>query len=433
MHIQSPGVIKSSLTFNMMSRDRFVGSISAVSETDTHLIVPREYIPKSEWARLDFNVYDMPFNRFPTISVECVASPRNNIQELAVNKLLEERNGILSLYCGAGKTVVSIMAWCRLNVPALVVVHTADLMQQWKERIIEFTNLSEDDIGIYQGKTEDWQKPVCIAMLKTLAAREEACQIPEGFHEHFGVVIYDEVHNIGAPTFQPCAAIGRGMRWGLSATHERVDGMDALYKYHIGPVLFEYLEHEIKPHGWFIETGVSIPPEVMMDLRDRTGEMNLSRMKTWLGRHKRRNEHAASVIRQALDDGRKILCLSDRIEQLEELAGYFPDEGTLLHGKLSKKLREGALDRSDLILASTKLAKEGLDRKDLDTVFLLLPIAGKGMFRQILGRVQRKAEGKKDPILLVLEDRAISPSIAMCSKLRRYLREFGCQYTIVSD
>ena len=52
-----------------------------------------------------------------------------------------------------------------------------------KERILEFTSLTEEDIGIYQGDKEDWEKPVCIAMLKTLAIRNRDYALPEDLQQ----------------------------------------------------------------------------------------------------------------------------------------------------------------------------------------------------------------------------------------------------------
>ncbi|HSG27419.1 MAG TPA: DEAD/DEAH box helicase family protein, partial [Candidatus Krumholzibacterium sp.] len=421
------GPIRNALTFPISGGTSI---ISALEETDTHYVVPREYIPFSEWSDLDFPIEDRTFSNFPKVKVRCSASPRDVIQREAHQALLEHGNGVLALACGKGKTVVSIMAWCDLETPALIVVHTRDLMKQWKERILEFTSLKEEDIGIYQGQKEDWQKPVCIAMLKTLALRSREFSLPDGFQEHFGVVIYDEVHNIGAPFFHDCASVGRGLRWGLSATHEREDGLDALYKYHLGPVVYENLEQDIVPETYFVRLDTTIPFDIIPTLKDRTGELNLAKLQTWLAGLPGRNADISKTIQNALNDDRKILCLSNRVEQIDLLTEQFGELASKIHGSVGKE-REGALHRTDLVFATTSLAKEGLDRKDLDTAMLLLPVTRESMFRQILGRIQRSSKDKRVPVFVVFEDKNIKACVNMCRKLRKHLTSFGYPFHMI--
>jgi superfamily II DNA or RNA helicase len=418
-------VVRRSLTFPLEDKGIV---LSGLGETKHHYLVPREYIMYEEWSSLDFPIHDWTFDGFPHITVRCSATPRDVVQREAHQALLERGNGVLSLACGKGKTVVSIMAWCDLHVPALVVVHTEDLLKQWKERILEFTSLTEEDIGIYRGKETSWEKPICIAMLKTLAIRNAAFELPEGFTEHFGVVIYDEVHNIGAPFFHECATVGRGQRWGLSATPDRADGLEALYKYHLGDVIYENLEQDIIPMTYFLRLPTEVPSDVIPTLRDRSGEINLAKLQTWMAEDPERNAAIADVINQLVKEGRKILALSNRVYQVDKMVEMFgEDVASKIHGNVGKA-RDGALTARDLVFASTKLAKEGLDRKDLDTALLLLPVTREGMFRQILGRIQRQAEGKREPIFIIFEDKKIRASVAMCRKLRRHLTSFGYPY-----
>jgi len=418
--------VKSSLTFTLNSGT----VVRAFEETETHIIVPRDYIPFDEWETLPFQINDQPVGSFPKTHVRCNAKPRGTIQKIAHQALLENVNGVLSLACGRGKTVVSIMAWCDMRVPLLVVVHTEELLTQWKERLLQFTDLSDGDIGLYRGDVARWEKPVCIAMLKTLALRTKSFDLPEGFQEHFGLVIYDEVHNLGAPTFLECAAVGRGARWGLSATHERDDGLDALYKYHIGPVVYENLEQDIVPDVVFFRVDTSPSRAEWESFSDSTGSTNVPKLLTWLSEDVERNAEIIHLIAGLVEEDRKILALTSRVGQIDFLAEEFGDTASKIHGSLGKE-RDGALYRKDLVFASTSIAKEGLDRSDLDTLLLLLPIAREGMFRQILGRGQRRHEGKQGLLVIIIEDRRIPLCVGMCRKLRNHLTGFGYKFRMV--
>jgi superfamily II DNA or RNA helicase len=410
-------LLRNSLTFPLEQQ----APIHAYEETDNHIIVPREFIPFEQWGTQRFDIEDRSPTSFPKVRVRCTAKPRDAVQATAMTSLLESGSGVLALACGKGKTVVSLMAWAKLGVPALVIVHTKELMAQWVERILEFTDLKKKDIGIYQGKKEDWQKPICIAMLKTLAIRAQAEELPVGFDSHFGVAIYDEVHHLGAPFFNVTASVGQGLRWGLSATHERDDGLDALYKYHIGEVVYENLEHDIIPETYFMQTGIHVPPDVWPKLKDRTGEVNIPKLMTWLSKHEQRNASIINVLDELRSDDRTILALSSRVDQLDELDEVYGDVSGKIHGKVSDKKRAGVLNSYPLVFATTQIAKEGLDRKEIDTVALLLPQTKEGMFRQVMGRGQRALAGKKKTVIIVFEDEKIPICVHMCRKLRSIL------------
>jgi superfamily II DNA or RNA helicase len=420
-HIQNIAGIKHALTFPMERS----APIHAWYETKTHLVVPRSFIPYERWGDLPFEMVDRAADlEFPVVSwVEPRSELRGPIQRIAYTELLEGGSGVLSLSCGKGKTVVGLHAWAATGVPCLVVVHTEQLLWQWVERIREHTNVPETQIGVFQGKKQDWEQPICVAMIQTLAARIASGDLPDGFEEHFGVVIYDEVHHLGAPWFNTTASVGKGVRWGLSATPERTDGLDALYKAHIGDILYQNLDQDIIPECFFVRTGLTLSKQEEQTLQDRTGEVSIAKLMTWLANNKDRNELIIEVIDQAGREGRKVLALSLRVDQLKTLGEAYDGAG-VIHGGVKGKKRQEILYDYNLIFATTQLAKEGLDRKDLDTVAILLPITDENMFRQILGRIQRELEDKETPFLLVFEDEKIPICRAMCQKLRRHLTKF---------
>ena len=74
---------------------------------------------------------------------------------------------------GSGKTIVCLKIAAELEQPALVVVHTVELLRQWQERIKEFTDLTDDDIGTIHGaKFKLKGKSFRLAMLQTLCKRQ---------------------------------------------------------------------------------------------------------------------------------------------------------------------------------------------------------------------------------------------------------------------
>jgi len=128
--------------------------------------------------------------------------------------------GILSVKCGWGKTIGAIYLAHKIKKKTLVIVHKTFLLNQWVDRIKEFTDAK---IGIIQGKTIDVDgKDIVIGMLQSLSMKEYS---KETFQD-FGLVIVDETHRIGSQVYSRCLPkIGTEYMLGLSATPEREDGL----------------------------------------------------------------------------------------------------------------------------------------------------------------------------------------------------------------
>lgn len=420
--------MKSALSFTREGE----APIYAWDETDTHLIVPREFIPVSHYPELNFEIEDRIDWDFPRVDFRATSTLRDAVQNLAFSALVDNGSGILSLSCGKGKTVIGLHAAAAVGMPTMIVVNTSDLAHQWKSRIMEHTNLREKDIGWIQGKKWDWEgKAICIAMVQTLSSR--VAEIPAELSRHFGVVIYDEVHILGAPYFNLTAGIFKGIRWGLSATWERSDGLEQLYMYHLGEILYENLDHDIIPEIFFMQTGVKFPKKMgeMKKLRDVTGELSIPKIHSWLSEHQGRNAFIGEQLDSALDEGRKILVLGERIPQLRMFHGAYKPKAGLIYGKVKGKDREAQLQNYDVVFAIAALAKQGLDRKELDTLFILLPFTDEGRFRQMMGRIQRAYKDKYPPFVIIFEDENVKTHQNMCRRLRRHLNALKYPYHIV--
>lgn len=411
---------KASLTF-----DRDGDTVRAYAEDETHLKVPREHFGAVDLFYMDFEIEDLSPDSFPKVSVSLTYDLRNAVQHVSKDALLNKGNGVLSLSCGKGKTVIALHAWAGLGVPAVVVVPTKDLAYQWKERIEEHTDVPEEDIGWITGhpSTWDWQKPICISTVHALAAASD--EIPEKIRKHWGVIIFDEVHRLGAPYFNRAASVCVGRRWGLSATPFRKDGMDALYQSHIGGLLYQNLEHDSIPTVKFVRTGINLDRVNPRQLTDYSGEVNIPKLYTWLSKNQRRNDIIRRILEETKDSGRICLTLSERVAHVKELHTYFPKDSGVIHSKVKGGERARALKDNKIILAITQLARDGLDRSDLNTVLITMPFTDRGRFEQIIGRAQRSA----DPFIFILED-DIEVCRKMCHKLRAHLRSLKYPFGI---
>ncbi len=228
-------------------------------------------------------------------------------------------NGIVVHNCGLGKSVVALEVIARLQVPALIVVDTTQLIKQWGGEIRLFLDVP-GGVGLLQGKVHDWKKAVCITTYQTLSALAD--DLPEGMGSWYGVVIFDEGHHLGAEMFSRSANIVSGRRYGLTATPERVDGTTRLYFSHLGKILHKDLRTDLEPTVVFYKTGVSLElgdDVVRSAVCDVNGEVHHGKLSSYLGRHKGRTEIVLAEIRKARAEGRRCLILSYSIEELVNL------------------------------------------------------------------------------------------------------------------
>lgn len=142
----------------------------------------------------------------------------------------------------------------------------------------------------------------------------------------------------------------------------------------------------------------------------------------------RKNELAVQIDR--LETALKQHEVATKIDRLltERQTAYLkkllamPSNAGLMIYKVPSVDRLKMLREKDVTFAIMKYGKEGLDEPSLDTVFTE-PMSSRAMLQQVMGRVQRRKEGKKPPVFIVFEDN-VGPIIGMCKKMRMHLRRW---------
>lgn len=393
-------------------------------ETEHHLICPREYIKPSQYSQYPFPFVDLTPKKFPKAAFEVVHEPRDEDQRKAWEAVTLSNGGILNLACGKGKTFLALKKAAELRCPLLVVVHNSYLFDQWiNDAIPKHVILPHGEkVGVIQADRFDWNHPITIAMIHTLAARFEEGRIPSEFRDHFGVVVYDEVHHLSAPVFVQTAPAITGLRFGLTATEKRADGFDFIYKYHIGDVFYTDLTQKLLPRIYFQLTPVYVDLK-RDEVRDKKGELNIGRLRSFVGEMDESNIFRAKCIQEALDKDRKILCVSHSKKQLIRLHEMFPGSGLIVE-ETPVEERSNIVRKSRVSFAIATLGFEGLDDDQLDTVFALLPFKGPNDLQQVMGRMQRPLDDKKTPLLIIFEDVRIGPFRAMCKTMKENLKDW---------
>jgi superfamily II DNA or RNA helicase len=125
-----------------------------------------------------------------------------------------------------------------------------------------------------------------------------------------------------------------------------------------------------------------------------------------------RNALALTIIKKALDEGRQVLALTERVEHARQLAAMMesrcPGIVSLAVGAMGKRAREESIERmrsgAARVLFATKLADEGLDIPGLDALVLLTPSRDGARTTQRAGRTLRAVPGKPQPVIYDLAD-----------------------------
>ena len=323
--------------------------------------------------------------------------------------------GVLSLFCGGGKTTVALALSSHLKVRTMIVVHKEFLANQWVEKIKEFCPGAT--IGRVQGDVFDVEKDYVIAMIQTMCMRE----FDKKAFDSIGLLIVDEAHHIGAPAFsQFMFKICPKFTLGLTATPERKDGLTRLLYWFLGPEFFKVERvnqgtTKVQVLNYMDEAFKESPPVT------RFGQLNMAGMINIVTELEARNELIVETAREAFDEGRRVLILTDRREHCFYLQNKLSSNSALYIGGMKEAdLAKSA--ESPIVIATFQLAHEGLDIPVLDTVILATP---KSDIKQSIGRIMRETAGKlNDPLIFDIVDNW-SVFFAMYRKRLKVYRDGG--------
>jgi len=433
--------LKASLTFILKEREKifdtntqeFLGDkpreLKLWDETEHHLIVPRELFPRKQWSKLGFELVDERPLQFPKAGIKARSKPLPE-QDVGMKSLSEADGGTFNMRCGGGKTVLALLNAAKHDVPTLIVVNSTALLEQWLKEIDKHLDVPAKDVGVIQGDQVNWRgKAIVLATIQTLAARPEL-RCAE-FREYFGLVYYDEGHHMSAPVFVLGADLVAGMRFTLTATASRTDGLENVYQYHLGRVFFQDLEQDLIPTTIFHMLDWVVPPADEDLMRDKTGVTNISRLRGYLGTVQKRNDFIQDQIRMDMEAGRVILVLSHSVPHVQDLFAGCQYKGSgIIIGDTEQNMRMPMLKNSNPLFGTFQLAREGLDKPPLDTLHICTLFGNPNDLQQSWGRIQRTLDGKQPPIVHVYVDKNISACVKSGLQLQKFLRALDYPFEI---
>lgn len=348
-------------------------------------------------------------------------------QRAALDAVLQHDTGILCAPTAFGKTVTAAAIIAKRGVNTLVLVHRTELLQQWKERLQAFLGVDKTIIGSIGGGKAKPTGMIDVAVMQSLSRQGEISQQVK----KYGQIIVDECHHLSAFSFESILkSAGAKYVLGLTATPIRRDGQQPIIFMQCGPIRHTAARPETAPSDLLV-----VPQWLSRPIVVPEGS-GIQDVFLQVSNDTERTERIVAAINAALEQGRKILVLTERTDHLsslqDRLAGRV-DNLFALHGRLSKKQRSALMlelaalpsEAPRVLLATGKLVGEGFDHPALDTLVLAMPISWKGTLQQYAGRLHREHADKTDVRIIDFVDTGHPALLRMWNKRQAGYRAMG--------
>ena len=346
-------------------------------------------------------------------------------QASAVAAAMEHEQGVIVAPPGSGKTIIGLEIIARKKLPALILVHRKQILDQWVDRIQSFLEIPKTHIGQFSGVKKKCGDQITVGLLQSLARMKDLSELAN----QFGTIIVDECHHIPASTFREVVKqLNSQYIYGLTATPKRKHNDEKLIYAYIGNIIARLetsdvtsastIEHPLEVV--IRSTNISIPFKYTTDLFQL-----LSRVICF---DTARNQLIVDDILAQSTNGRKILVLSERKEHLDILHLYLKGkcETIVITGDDSARARKSKIGQIQggnyqVILSTGQFFGEGIDVQGITCLILAFPFSFEGKLIQHLGRLRGSGDQKT---IIDYRDKNIPFLDRQFKQRERYYRKF---------
>ena len=364
-------------------------------------------------------------------STKSLVKLRKN-QQAAVRAMSKHDAGILHAPTAFGKTVTAIGMITKRKANTLILVHSRQLLDQWKERLKSF--LPDTDVGIIGGGKKKPTGVVDIATYQSLINKKD--NTVSEIIQDYGHVIVDECHHVSAPRFEMVLNEVRAKYvLGLTATPKRQDGHQKIIFMAAGPIRHkvkstteEKFEQQVVVHQLY-----NNPPKQLISSEARP---KISDAYRWIMENDERTQRIISDVLDSIQQSKHPIVLTERREHAETINALLLDkevDSVVLKGAMrasERKAVEEQLPTSQVVVATGKYVGEGFDLPRLDTLFLAMPIAWKGSLAQYAGRIHRESDGKDRVTIYDYVDCSLPMLQRMFNKREKSYKAMGYQISL---
>lgn len=345
-------------------------------------------------------------------------------QKKAIKDILKSDEGVLNAPTGSGKTVMALAMIAERRQAALIIVHTKELLYQWRNRIKTFLNIKESEIGLLGDGHKQVEK-ITIAIINSLYKHIDFVK-----QYKIGHLIVDECHRVPSRTFSEAVCkFNSKYILGLSATPYRRDGLTKVLHYYMGETVHKMSTKKLQRQHKIMKACVKIIDTKfsVYDFSARTKTSMYQTLMNNLTKNEERNKLIIENIIECLQTHRgTALVVSDRKEHCNILYEGLVELGIkaeILTG--DTKDRKGVIDRVDagkvsVLVSTTQLIGEGFDSSRLSSLFLTTPIKFKGRLLQCIGRILRVEEGKEKAMVFDFRDNHFILKSSLKARMKTY-------------
>ena len=394
-----------------------------------------DFVNKSGLSAVKDSVQDLPPHPDP---MRCKTTLRGYQKKALDAWDRSGRRGVIVLPTGAGKTVIAMKAIGLVNLPAVIVVPTLDLLEQWRKRTQEDFGF---DVGVYGGG-ENTVRAI------TICTYDSAYLRAAELGNRFALLIFDETHHLPGESFRQIAEMFTApYRMGLTATYEREDMLHQELPRLIGGVVFRLNPEDLA--GRYLadfrleRVDVDLTPQekVEYDMSYGVFTKYLEENGIWLNspvvfRHFIMRSSRDPQARQALLARNRALSIAfnsaAKLDRLEEILRSNPDDRIIIftqHNDLVYRISRrfllpfithttGKEERYEVLksfregeyraVATSKVLDEGIDVPEASIGVVVSGTGSSREFIQRLGRLLRKSDGKGQARLIELVSRHTS-------------------------
>lgn len=314
----------------------------------------------------------------------------------------------VSAATGTGKTVImSHLAhrYVQRGMRVLILVHRDDLVRQTVDKLVRIDN--SVSIGVVQANRNSAGARIVVASVQTACRPKRLAQLGK-----FGLIICDEAHRSVAKQWTDvldglgAMELDTPVRCaGFSATWTRADGR-ALSE------VWQKISFEL-PIEWAIEQGFLVRPrgqyirtDIRLDeLKKTAGDYNAGDLGKKLSRDSVRDAIVAGYLEHAAD--RSGVVFAPTVDTAEFFKAGFEAAGITSEGLYGITSRSDSLDiqkrhkhgDTQVLISCTKLS-EGWDAPWVSAGVIARPTVHEGLFIQMVGRLLRLHESKRDAVIL---------------------------------
>ena len=304
--------------------------------------------------------------------------------------VFDEINGsaIINAWVSWGKTFTGLAIAEKLGQKTLVVTHTLSLRKQWEDEVKKVFGFQPGIVG--SGKF-DISTPVVVGNIQTIYRK-----VPQ-IRREFGTIILDEMHHVSSPTFSRIIDKNCAMhKIGLSGTLQRKDGKHVVFRDYFG-------DHVLKPP----KENFMIPKIDILKLPIRFMDGSAIPWANRVNELAYNPEYQNSIAMTAsayAARGHKVLVVSDRVDFLKSCARLTGDDAVCVTGAIPHEERpeliKQVFEDKNILYGTQSIFSEGISLDILSCLILGTPVNNEPLLTQLVGRIIRNYEGKKQPTVV---------------------------------